>query len=316
MNITVLTIFPEMFTGPMSASIMGRARERGLLTFQTADFRAYAMSRHKNVDDEPFGGGAGMLLKPEPIFAALEAVRQEVGGTARVLLMSPQGRPFTQAAARRLAAERALIFLCGHYEGFDERVRLWADEEWSIGDYVLTGGELPAMVIIDSICRLIPGVLGEEESHREDSFAGGLLEHPHYTRPREFRGLAVPEVLLSGDHGRIRRWRRKEALRRTWLRRRELLAGLPLSGEDQSLLEEICREEDARAEAEAATGAEAEAATGAGAEAEATTGAGAEAEAATGAEEKAGAGDVAEVGAMAGARAEAATDARAEAEAE
>jgi tRNA (guanine37-N1)-methyltransferase len=173
--------------------------------------------------------------------------------------MSPQGRPFTQATAWRLAAEKELIFICGHYEGFDERIRTLADEEWSIGDYVLTGGELPAMVIIDSICRLIPGVLGEEDSHREDSFAGGLLEYPHYTRPRVFRGLAVPEVLLSGDHGQIRRWRRKEALRRTWLRRRELLADLPLTGEDQALLEEIYREEEERETEERETdGGEAE----------------------------------------------------------
>jgi tRNA (guanine37-N1)-methyltransferase len=245
MKITILTIFPEMFEGPLGASILKRAREQGLLTCETANFRDYALSKHKNVDDEPFGGGAGMLLKPEPVFAALEAVRGPAAAYGgKVILMSPQGAPFTQQAAARLAREKELIFICGHYEGFDERIRTVADEEISIGDYVLTGGELPAMVVIDSLCRLIPGVLGEAASHEADSFADGLLEHPHYTRPREFRDMAVPEVLLSGNHEAIRRWRRKEALRRTWLRRRDLLAKAALSREDQKLLEEICREEE------------------------------------------------------------------------
>lgn len=244
MKITILTIFPEMFEGPLSASILKRAREQGLLTFETVNFRDYALSKHKNVDDVPFGGGAGMLLKPEPIFAALEAVRgPKEAYRGKVILMSPQGASFTQQAAARLAREQELIFICGHYEGFDERIRTLADEEISIGDYVLTGGELPAMVVIDSLCRLIPGVLGEAASHEADSFSDGLLEHPHYTRPREFRGMEVPEVLLSGNHEEIRRWRRKEALRRTWLRRRELLEAADLSREDQKFLEEICREE-------------------------------------------------------------------------
>lgn len=244
MKITILTIFPEMFEGPLSASILKRAREQGLLTFETVNFRDYALSKHKNVDDVPFGGGAGMLLKPEPIFAALEAVRgPKEAYEGKVILMSPQGAPFSQQTAARLAREQELIFICGHYEGFDERIRTLADEEISIGDYVLTGGELPAMVVIDSLCRLIPGVLGEAASHEADSFSDGLLEHPHYTRPREFRGMEVPEVLLSGNHEEIRRWRRKEALRRTWLRRRELLETVDLSREDQKFLEEICREE-------------------------------------------------------------------------
>ncbi len=244
MKITILTIFPEMFEGPLGASILKRAREQGLLTFETVNFRDYALSKHKNVDDVPFGGGAGMLLKPEPIFGALEAVRgPKEAYEGKIVLMSPQGSPFTQQTAARLAREQELIFICGHYEGFDERIRTLADEEISIGDYVLTGGELPAMVVIDSLCRLIPGVLGEAASHEADSFSDGLLEHPHYTRPREFQGMAVPEVLLSGNHEEIRRWRRKEALRRTWLRRRELLEVAELSREDQKFLEEICREE-------------------------------------------------------------------------
>jgi tRNA (guanine37-N1)-methyltransferase len=244
MKITILTIFPEMFEGPLSASILKRAGEQGLLTFETANFREYALSKHKNVDDEPFGGGAGMLLKPEPVFAAMAAIRgPREAYEGRVILMSPQGALFTQQTAARLAREKELIFICGHYEGFDERIRTLADEEISIGDYVLTGGELPAMVVIDSLCRLIPGVLGEAASHEADSFSDGLLEHPHYTRPREFQDMAVPEVLLSGNHEEIRRWRRKEALRRTWRRRRELLTAAPLSREDQGFLEEIRREE-------------------------------------------------------------------------
>ena len=234
----------------MNSSILKRARQQGLLEFRTVDFREYAVSKHKNVDDEPFGGGAGMLLKPEPIYAALEDTvgdPKAYRSRGRIILMSPQGRPYTQEKARQLSREQELVFICGHYEGFDERIRFLADEELSIGDYVLTGGELPAMVLIDSICRLIPGVLGEEESHQTDSFsagAGGLLEHPHYTRPRSFRGMEVPEVLFSGNHELIRRWRRKESLRRTWQRRRELLRRAALTAEDQKFLEEICREEE------------------------------------------------------------------------
>jgi tRNA (guanine37-N1)-methyltransferase len=244
MDILVLTLFPEMFEGPMNSSILKKAREKGIIKFEAMDFRPYATSKHKNVDDIPYGGGAGMVLKPEPIFSAIE---DRLGPAeqiqAKVLLMSPQGTPFSQKKARELARENQLVFICGHYEGFDERIRSLADEELSIGDYVLTGGELPAMVMIDAICRLIPGVLGEEASHAQDSFSEGLLEHPHYTRPRSFRNMEVPEVLLNGNHELIRRWRRKEALRRTWLRRRELLAKVELSSEDQRFLEEICREE-------------------------------------------------------------------------
>ena len=243
MKITVFTIFPEMFEGPLSASILMRAQQQGLLSFSLVNFRDYAESKHRNVDDEPFGGGAGMLLKPEPIYAAFEAVagpKETYGG--KVLLMSPQGVPYSQQIAGKLAMEKELTIICGHYEGFDERIRPLADMELSIGDYVLTGGELPAMVVIDSICRLIPGVLGEDESHQTDSFSEGLLEHPHYTRPREFRGMKVPDVLISGNHGEIRRWRRKESLRRTWQRRPALLETAPLTPEDLRLLEEIRRE--------------------------------------------------------------------------
>ena len=244
MRITVFTLFPEMFDGPMDASILKRARDRGLLSFSAVNFRDYAESRHKNVDDEPFGGGAGMLLKPEPIYTAFEAVlgpKKDFGG--RVILMSPQGVPFSQQMAADLAGEEELAVICGHYEGFDERILHLADLELSIGDYVLTGGELPAMVVIDSLCRLIPGVLGRDESCQADSFSRGLLEHPHYTRPRTFRGMSVPEVLISGNHEEIRRWRRKESLRRTWRRRRDLIPALFLTGEDARLLEEIRLEE-------------------------------------------------------------------------
>ena len=243
MRITVLTIFPEMFGGPLEASIIKRACERGLIGIELVNFRDYAASKHKNVDDEPYGGGAGMLLKPEPIYAAFEAAagpKGRYGG--KVVLMSPQGTPYTQRIAGELAAEKDIVIICGHYEGFDERVRALADLELSIGDYVLTGGELPAMVVIDSLCRLLPGALGEDESHMADSFSDGLLEHPHYTRPRVFRGMAVPDVLVSGNHEQIRRWRRKESLRRTWLRRRELIDRAPLTEEDGRLLHEIRRE--------------------------------------------------------------------------
>jgi len=244
MEIIVFTLFPEMFEGPMNSSILKKAREKGIIKFEALNFRPYAASKHKNVDDIPYGGGAGMVLKPEPIFAAFEDRLGPANETkGKVLLMSPQGTPFTQAKARELAGEERLIFLCGHYEGFDERIRSLAHEELSIGDYVLTGGELPAMVIIDAVCRLIPGVLGEEASHAQDSFSEGLLEHPHYTRPRSFRGMDVPEVLFSGNHELIRRWRRKESLRRTWLRRRDLLAKIKLTDEDQKFLEEIYEEE-------------------------------------------------------------------------
>jgi tRNA (guanine37-N1)-methyltransferase len=244
MEIQIFTIFPEMFQGPINASILKRAQEKELIKVQLVDFRTYAFSKHQNVDDSPFGGGAGMVLKPEPIYAAVEAVLGDPQAyRGKILLMSPQGRKFDQSLAIELAQEKSLAIICGHYEGFDERIRALVDQEISIGDYVLTGGEIPAMVVIDAVCRLIPGVLGETESFFADSFYQGLLEYPQYTRPRVFRGMAVPEVLLSGNHAAICKWRRREALRRTWQRRPELVDLEQLSTEDRQLLAEIRQEE-------------------------------------------------------------------------
>ena len=221
MKIDVLTLFPAMFAGPLDESIVKRAREAGRLDLAIHNLRDYAHDRHRTVDDRPFGGGPGMLLKPEPLFEAVESLMRE--GT-RVILLSPAGRPFSQAIARELAGLEHLLLVSGHYEGFDERVReQLADDELSIGDYVLTNGALPAMVIIDAVTRLLPGVLGDEDSAREESFSQGLLEYPQYTRPAEFRGLKVPEVLLSGNHAEIARWRAEQAERRTKERRPDLL---------------------------------------------------------------------------------------------
>jgi tRNA (guanine37-N1)-methyltransferase len=221
MKIDVLTLFPGMFPGPLDESIIKRARESGRLRLGIRDLRDYTHDRHRKVDDRPFGGGPGMLMKPEPMFEAVEALR---GEKTRVILTSPAGRPFRQEIARELAAEEHLLLICGSYEGFDERVReCLADDELSIGDYVLTNGALPAMVIIDSVTRLLPGVLGDDESSVDESFSDGLLEYPQYTRPAEFRGMNVPEVLLSGDHAAIERWRREQARLRTGQRRPDLL---------------------------------------------------------------------------------------------
>ena len=221
MKVDVITLFPGMFRGLLEESILGRARDRGLLEIGVHNLRDFATGRHQVVDDYTFGGGPGMVLKPEPIFAAVESLRRE---GSRVVLMSPQGRVFRQAIAQQLSRLEHLVLLCGHYEGVDERVReQLVDDELSIGDYVLTGGELAAMVVVDAVTRLIPGVLGGEESTLEESFAAGLLEYPHYTRPASFRGWEVPEVLLSGDHARVARWRREQSLLRTLRRRPELL---------------------------------------------------------------------------------------------
>ncbi len=237
MEITIFTIFPEMFQGPLHTSILKRAQENGLISTKIVDFRPYSPSKHKNVDDSPFGGGAGMVLKPEPIYNAVEANLGIPGQyRGKIIILSPQGLPFRQELAKDLAKEENLAFICGHYEGFDERVRALADLEISIGDYVLTGGELPAMVVIDAVSRLIPGVLGEEDSAQDDSFYNGLLEYPHFTRPRVYRGVAVPDVLISGNHEQIRIWRRKESLRRTRRRRPELLDKITLTEEDKVLL--------------------------------------------------------------------------------
>jgi len=240
MRIDVLTLFPEMFAGPLDASIIGRARERGLVEVRVVNIRDFSAERHAIVDDYPYGGGGGMVMKPQPIFAAVEAMRHDAQCRERVVLMTPQGRRLDQAKVAALAAYQHLILVCGHYEGVDERVRAHlVDEEISIGDYVLTGGELPAMVVIDAVARLVPGALGDEQGAAIDSFASGLLEHPHYTRPPDFRGWAVPPVLLSGDHEAIRRWRRKQTLVRTLERRPDLLAQASLTPEDRDLLEEI-----------------------------------------------------------------------------
>lgn len=233
MRITVLTLFPELIAPYWGGSILGRASAAGLVQIEARNLRDFTYDRHRTVDDTPFGGGAGMVLKPEPIFEAVAAYR---GPETRVALLSPQGRPFRQETARRLSAVPHLILIAGHYEGFDERIRQVVDEEISIGDYVLTGGELAALVVIDAAVRLVPGVI-DPRSLEEESFSAGLLEGPQYTRPRSHAGIEVPEILLSGDHGRIDRWRRAEGLRRTWERRPELLAGLDLTAEEREWIE-------------------------------------------------------------------------------
>jgi tRNA (guanine37-N1)-methyltransferase len=221
MKIAVLTLFPAMFAGPLDESIVKRAREAGLLELTLHNLRDYAHDRHRTVDDRPFGGGPGMLLKPEPLFEAVEKLARE---TTRVVLLSPSGRTFNQAIARELAQLDDLLLISGHYEGFDERVREHlADDELSIGDYVLTNGALPAMVIVDAVTRLLPGALGDDTSSHEESFSHGLLEYPQYTRPAEFQGMKVPEVLLSGNHAQIAKWRAEQAEARTKERRPDLL---------------------------------------------------------------------------------------------
>ncbi|HEX6971213.1 MAG TPA: tRNA (guanosine(37)-N1)-methyltransferase TrmD [Limnochordia bacterium] len=245
MRIDILTLFPDMVAGPLRESILGRAIESGRITVQVHDIRLFARDRHRTVDDTPYGGGAGMVLKPEPVVAAVEWVMASGPAAERpsVILLSPQGRLLEQALVRELAQRAWLVLICGHYEGVDERVRqLVVTDEISIGDYVLTGGELPALVLTDAVARLIPGVLGGDASCAEESFTDGLLEYPHYTRPAEFRGLRVPPVLLSGHHAEIRRWRRRESLRRTKARRPELLARATLTAEDQQLLAELAAE--------------------------------------------------------------------------
>lgn len=236
MRVDIVSIFPEALAA-LEVSLLGRARERGLLEVRVWNLRDFTADRHRQVDDVPYGGGPGMVMKPEPFFAAVEAIAATTGGRPRVLLTSPQGRRFDQRYAEELAGERHLALLCGRYEGVDERVAVGLPaEEVSIGDYVLSGGELPAMVIVEAVARLLPGVVGDQGSVAADSFTSGLLDHPHYTRPATFRGMAVPEVLLSGHHEAIRRWRRREQLRRTLARRPDLIAWDRLSDEDRALL--------------------------------------------------------------------------------
>ena len=221
MKIDVLTLFPAMFAGPLDESIIKRARKKGLLDLKVHDLRDWTHDRHKTVDDRPFGGGPGMLMKPEPVFEAVESLRRE---ETKVILLSPGGRKFDQQIARELALQKDLLLVTGHYEGFDERLRrALANDELSIGDYVLTNGALPAMVVIDAVTRLMPGVLGDDDSSRDESFSHGLLEYPQYTRPAEFRGMKVPDVLISGNHAEIEKWRRQQSKLRTKERRPDLL---------------------------------------------------------------------------------------------
>ncbi|MUG43410.1 tRNA (guanosine(37)-N1)-methyltransferase TrmD [Paenibacillus woosongensis] len=248
MRVDVLTLFPEMFTGVFGTSILGKAQDKGIVSLNPVNFRDYAGNKHGTVDDTPYGGGGGMVLKPDPIFRAVEDLLSGKPADApapRIILMCPQGESFTQRKAEELAEEKHLIFICGHYEGYDERIREHLiTDELSVGDYVLTGGELPAMVVVDSVVRLLPGVLGNETSAVTDSFSTGLLEYPHYTRPVEFRGWKVPDILLSGHHANVADWRRKEALRRTWLRRPDLLEHAELTPKDQKWLDEIRAEHE------------------------------------------------------------------------
>lgn len=241
MKIDVLTLFPEMFEGVLHSSILKKAEEGEKVTYNVVNFRDYSDNKHQTVDDYPYGGGAGMVLKPQPIFDAVDALRaNEEGLKPRVILMCPQGERYTQAKAEELAQEEHLIFICGHYEGYDERIREHlVTDEISIGDYVLTGGELGAMVVIDSVVRLLPGVLGKEASHVNDSFSTGLLEHPHYTRPADFRGMKVPDTLLSGNHAHIEDWRERESFRRTIERRPDLLENYPLTEKQKKIVNDL-----------------------------------------------------------------------------
>jgi tRNA (guanine37-N1)-methyltransferase len=243
----VFTVFPDLLAPYLAASVLGRARQTGLLDVRLHDPRDYTTDRHRTTDDAPYGGGGGMVMKPEPFFAAVRAVLGEALPGTLVILLTPQGRPFNQAVAQSLAGHPRLAILCGRYEGVDERIREGlATDEISIGDYVVTGGELPALVVIDAVARCLPGVLGEEDAALDDSHAAGLLEYPHYTRPPDFEGRKVPEVLLSGDHARIAAWRRRQAIERTWRRRPDLLERLELTAEERMFIEGMRRAEEGR----------------------------------------------------------------------
>ena len=239
LEIDIVTLFPELFDVPLRTSVIGRAMERGIVRVGTHDLREHGLGRHRSVDDYPYGGGAGMVLRPEPLAAAIAPLR---AAGAQVVLMDPAGERFSDALAHELAAGGHMTLVCGRYEGVDERVRAEVDREISIGDYVLTGGELAALVVIDAVVRLVPGVI-DEASHASDSFGAGLLEHPQYTRPEVFKGQEVPAVLRSGHHGEVDRWRRRESLRRTLERRPDLLGAADLSDDDRALLEELDRAE-------------------------------------------------------------------------
>lgn len=248
--IDVLTLFPEMFSGVFESSILKRAQEKELVQLRAVNFREYADNKHMTVDDAPYGGGAGMVLKPEPIIRAVEALLgraepdDQPSSKTKILLMCPQGKPYHQEMAVELSKRSRMLIICGHYEGYDERIRQYLHghydcEDISLGDFVLTGGEIPAMAVIDSVVRLIPGVLGNADSAERDSFADGRLEYPQYTRPIDFRGMKVPDVLRSGHHAQIEEWRRKESLRRTWMRRPDLLHKYPPDPQEQKWLKQF-----------------------------------------------------------------------------
>jgi tRNA (guanine37-N1)-methyltransferase len=248
MRIDILTLFPRIFAGPLEESIIGKARERGLLSVQVHDIRNYASGKHRQADDAPYGGGPGMVLMPDPVYKAVDDVLGKSGQKSskskpKVILMSPSGQVLSQQKAIKLSKEEYLLIICGRYEGVDDRVReKLSAEEISIGDYVLTGGEIPAMVLLDSVVRQVPGVVGEDDSLKSESFYEGLLDHPSYTRPEKWEGMSVPEVLVSGDHEKVRQWRRKESLRRTFQKRPDLLASADLSKEDAQFLKEVILE--------------------------------------------------------------------------
>ncbi|WP_342578660.1 tRNA (guanosine(37)-N1)-methyltransferase TrmD [Psychrobacillus sp. FSL K6-2843] len=240
MKIHILSLFPEMFTGVFNSSILKKAQEKNEVSIDIVNFREYSGNKHHQVDDYPYGGGAGMVLKPEPIFNAVEALPPSTNGNRRIILLCPQGERFNQQKAEELAKEEELVFICGHYEGYDERIREHlVTDEISIGDFVLTGGELAAMTVVDSVVRLLPNVLGKSASHEQDSFSTGLLEHPHYTRPVEYRGYKVPDVLLSGNHAAIDKWRRDQSLKRTFDRRNDLLENADLTEAEKQMLQSI-----------------------------------------------------------------------------
>ncbi|MFC0233142.1 tRNA (guanosine(37)-N1)-methyltransferase TrmD [Vagococcus entomophilus] len=245
MKIDVLTLFPRMFEGPLTESIIGKAVEKKVLDIEVTNFRDFSDHKHKAVDDYPYGGGAGMLLKVQPIEAALEHVFEKSDRKkSRVVLLDPAGEKFDQKVAEEFAQEEHLVFICGHYEGYDERIRQYVTDEISLGDYVLTGGELGAMVMIDATVRLLPDVLGNKQSALSDSHSTGLLEHPQYTRPADYKGMKVPEVLTNGNHKLIEEWQLKESLRRTYLRRPEMLGNIEQTADIQKLLNEIKEEEE------------------------------------------------------------------------
>lgn len=245
MRFDVFSVLPEVMQAYLESSILGKAQESGRLSVGVHNLRDYTTDRHRTTDDEPYGGGGGMVMKPEPVFAAVESVLGDQMGETPIILLTPQGRVFSQSIARQLALQDRIALLCGRYEGVDERIREHlATDEISVGDYVITGGELPAMIVIDAVSRLVPGVLGNEHASEKDSHAQGLLEHPHYTRPPEFRGWEVPPILRSGDHARIDRWRKKQSLLRTQLRRPDLLEERSLSAEEKLLLKEALSEKE------------------------------------------------------------------------